>query len=260
MTSAAMPAAFYPDLKDAPVIVTGGASGIGAALVEAFAAQGARVAFLDRDTAAAERLISRFAGGTSPVPRFHAADLADTDQLRSAMEAAIGALGGLQVLVNNAGWDDRHDLDTVTEAYWDHNQAVNLRQMFFAVQAAAPALRQAAGGGAIVNLSSIAYLLNMPDLPSYAAAKAGIIGLTKSLAGRLGPDGIRVNALLPGMVVTERQKELWLTEEGIAAMVARQCVKRVLVAEDMSGPCLFLASAASGAITAQSIIADGGIF
>ena len=255
-----LPAAVYPDLKDAPVLVTGGASGIGAALVRAFAAQGARVAFLDRDEAAGAALAATLSRSHGHDVRFFATDLADIPSLTAGMEAALAALGGLKVLVNNAGWDDRHDLDTVTEAYWDHNQAVNLRQMFFTVQAAAPALRQATGGGAIVNLSSIAYLLNMPDLPSYAAAKAGIIGLTKSLAGRLGPDGIRVNALLPGMIVTERQKELWLTEERIAAMVARQCIKRVLVAEDMTGPCLFLASAASGAITAQSIIADGGIF
>nr|WP_316652758.1 SDR family oxidoreductase [uncultured Gellertiella sp.] len=251
--------ALYPDLEDAPVLVTGGASGIGAALVEAFVRQGARVAFLDRDVTAAGHLLHRLADvGTHPV-HFKQVDLADVADLTRAMEDAIGALGGLQVLVNNAGWDDRHDLDSVTESYWDNNQAINLRQFFFAIQAAAPTLR-AARGGAIINMSSIAYLLNMPELPAYAAAKAGIIGLTKSLAGRLGPDGIRVNALLPGMIVTERQKELWLGEADIAAMVARQCLKRVLVAEDMTGPCLFLGSSASGAITAQSIIADGGVF
>ena len=248
----------YGDLDQAPVLITGGASGIGAALVAAFAAQGARVAFLDRDRPAAERLIAGLSGTVSATPLFYPVDLRDTEALKATIHAAASTLGGLRVLVNNAGWDDRHDLDHVTEAYWDENQAINLRQIFFAVQAAAPFLTQA--GGAIVNMSSIAYLLNMPDLPSYAAAKAGIIGLTKSLAGRLGPEGIRVNAILPGMIVTERQKALWLTEEGIAAMVARQCIKRVLVAEDMAGPCLFLASSASGAITAQTLIADGGIF
>ncbi|MFC0482158.1 SDR family NAD(P)-dependent oxidoreductase [Gellertiella hungarica] len=248
----------YTDLEEAPVLVTGGASGIGAALVSAFAAQDARVAFLDRDEEAANALLASLRDKVRHRPGFFKVDLADIDALKRAVTDAVGALGGLRVLVNNAGWDDRHDLDSVTETYWDENQAINLRQIFFTVQAAAPALR--AAGGAIVNMSSIAYLLNMPDLPSYAAAKAGIVGLTKSLAGRLGPEGIRVNAVLPGMIVTERQKKLWLTEEGIAAMVRRQCVKRVLVAEDMAGPCLFLASAASGAITAQSIIADGGIF
>lgn len=248
----------YADLEDRAVLVTGGASGIGASLVAAYADQGARVAFLDRDHAAGEALAASLAPNARHAPLFFPVDLADVSALKQAVGDAIRALDGLGVLVNNAGFDDRHDLDDVTEEYWDANQAVNLRQMFFCAQAAAPALRRA--GGAIVNMSSIAYLLNMPDLPSYAAAKAGIIGLTKSLAGRLGPDGIRVNAILPGMIVTERQKKLWLTEDGIAAMVARQCIRRVLVAEDMAGPCLFLSSAASGAITAQAIIADGGIF
>lgn len=253
------PIALYNDLRDAGVIVTGGASGIGAAVAEAFVAQGAKVAILDRDGDAGKARATALSSGSRHAVHFHQVDLADVTALKSAMKQAMSDLGSLKVLVNNAGWDDRHDLDDVTEEYWDHNQAVNLRQVFFCVQAAAPQLRQATGG-AVVNLSSIAYLLNMPDLPSYAAAKAGIIGLTKSLAGRLGPDGIRVNALLPGMIVTERQKELWLTEKGMAAMVARQCLKRVFVAEDMVGPCLFLASSASGAITAQSIIADGGVF
>ena len=248
----------YADLEDRAVLVTGGASGIGASLVAAYADQGARVAFLDRDHAAGEALAASLAPNARHAPLFFPVDLADVSALKQAVGDAIRALDGLGVLVNNAGFDDRHDLDDVTEEYWDANQAVNLRQMFFCAQAAAPALRRA--GGAIVNMSSIAYLLNMPNLPSYAAAKAGIIGLTKSLAGRLGPDGIRVNAILPGMIVTERQKKLWLTEDGIAAMVARQCIRRVLVAEDMAGPCLFLSSAASGAITAQAIIADGGIF
>ena len=248
----------YADLEDRAVLVTGGASGIGASLVAAYADQGARVAFLDRDHAAGEALAASLAPDARHAPLFFPVDLADVSALKQAVGDAIRALDGLGVLVNNAGFDDRHDLDDVTEEYWDANQAVNLRQMFFCAQAAAPALRRA--GGAIVNMSSIAYLLNMPDLPSYAAAKAGIVGLTKSLAGRLGPDGIRVNAILPGMIVTERQKKLWLTEDGIAAMVARQCIRRVLVAEDMAGPCLFLSSAASGAITAQAIIADGGIF
>lgn len=249
----------YEDLNNAAVLISGGASGIGAALVSAFAAQGARVAFLDRDEPSALSLVATLSSTSKHPVLFRQVDLCDVDAQRQAMADMIDALGGLKVLVNNAGWDDRHDHETVTEAYWDHNQAINLRQIFFAIQAATPALK-AAGNGSIVNMSSIAFLLNMPELPSYAAAKAGIIGLTKSLAGRLGPDGVRVNALLPGMIVTERQKKLWLSEESMAAMVARQCLKRVLVAEDMAGPCLFLASSASAAITAQSIIADGGVF
>src|SRR5690606_5506745 len=146
----------------------------------------------------------------------------------------------------------RHALETVEPDDWDENQAVNLRHHFFAAQAVAPHMRKA-GGGAIVSFSSIAFLLNMGELPSYAAAKAGIIGLTKSLAGKLGPDKIRVNASLPGMVLTERQERLWIDEAAIDGGIARQCLKRSLIAEDMVGPCLFLASDASAAITAQTL-------
>jgi NAD(P)-dependent dehydrogenase (short-subunit alcohol dehydrogenase family) len=218
----------YPDLAGQGVLVTGGGSGIGAALVRAFASEGARVAFLD------------------------------IAALRAAVEEASGLLGGIRVLVNNAARDDRHDLETVQPDYWDENQAVNLRHHFFAAQAVVPHMREG-GGGAIVNFSSIAYLLNMGELPGYAAAKAGIVGLTKSLAGRLGPDKIRVNAILPGMVLTERQKRLCIDEAAMAGCIARQCQKRSLVAEDMAGPCLFLASDASAAITAQTLIVDGGM-
>jgi NAD(P)-dependent dehydrogenase (short-subunit alcohol dehydrogenase family) len=195
----------------------------------------------------------------SPHPvHFFRADLRDVAAIAVTVTEAAAAIGGIKVLVNNAAWDDRHAIDAVTEAYWDANQAVNLKQMFFTVQAALPYL-QLAKDASIINFSSISFLLNMGELPSYAAAKAGIIGLTKSLAGRLGPENIRVNTLLPGMIVTERQKELWLTDEGIATTTARQCLKRTLVAADLSGPCLFLASSASSAITAQSIIVDGGL-
>lgn len=185
-------------------------------------------------------------------------DLRQTDSLKDAVDKAVDATGTLSVLVNNAAWDDRHDIDAVTEDYWDNNQAINLKQAFFVTQSALPHLR-AAGDSAIVNFSSISYLLNMGDLPSYAAAKAGLIGLTKSLAGRLGPEGIRVNAILPGMVITERQERLWLTEESIETTIGRQCLKRRLTAEDMVGPCLFLASRSAASMTAQTMIIDGGL-
>jgi len=248
----------FPDLEGAGVIVTGGSTGIGAALVEAFALQGARVGFLDIAAAEGQALVERLGAGVAHAPVFETVDLRDIAATRQSVERLAAALGSIRVLVNNAAWDDRHDIDAVTEDYWDDNQAINLKPVFFLSQAVVPHLRRA-GGGAIVNFSSIAFLLNMADVPAYAAAKAGIIGLTKSLAGRLGPDNIRVNAILPGMIVTERQKKLWLTEEGIETMVARQCLKRPLVAEDMVGPCLFLSSACSGAMTAQTIIADGGL-
>ncbi|WP_377292924.1 SDR family NAD(P)-dependent oxidoreductase [Rhizobium sp. SG2393] len=246
----------YGDLIGKAVLVTGGASGIGAALVEAFCRAGSRVGFLDIDSDAAGRLVDKL-GGDGFAPASVACDLRDADGVATAVEALATQLGGLDILINNAARDDRQDFDAVTAADWDESQAVNLRHLFFAAQAAVPYMRKA-GGGAIVNFSSIAYLLNMGDIPSYATAKAGIVGLTRSLAGRLGPENIRVNCILPGMIVTERQKRLWLTEESIARMVDRQCLKRALEPGDLVGPCLFLASSASGGMTAQSIIVDGG--
>lgn len=248
----------FSEFENACVLITGGGSGIGAALVEAFARQGARVAFIDIDVAASEALVERLAAQVTHPVAFFKADLRDQAQLATAVARAAEATGGIKVLVNNAAWDDRHDIDTVTSDYWDANHAVNLKQVFFVTQAALPHLRKAQGA-AIVNFSSISYLLNMGELPAYAAAKAGIVGLTKSLAGRLGPEGIRVNAILPGMIVTQRQKDLWLTDDSITQTVARQCLKRVLTGEDVTGPCLFLASGASAAITAQAIIVDGGL-
>jgi len=248
----------YPDLAGQGVIVTGGGSGIGAALVEGFAAEGARVAFLDIAETESRALADDLAGKVDHAPLYIKADLRDIDALRAAIAEAATALGGIRVLVNNAARDDRHDMDAVEPDDWDEGQAVNLRHHFFAAQAAARHMR-AAGGGAVVNFSSIAFLLNMGEFPGYATAKAGIVGLTKSLAGRLGPDNIRVNAILPGMVLTERQKRLWIDEAALAGGIARQCLKRPLVAGDMVGPCLFLASEASAAITAQTLIVDGGM-
>ncbi|CAD7048257.1 3-oxoacyl-ACP reductase [Pseudorhizobium endolithicum] len=248
----------HPDLAGRGVLVTGGGSGIGAALTAGFAAQGARVAFIDIAEEPSRVLAERLSRTSANAVTYVKADLKSVEQAQAAVREAASILGSLSVLVNNAGWDDRHEVDAVTEDYWDESQAVNLRQMFFVTQAALPHLRQA-NGSAVVNFSSISYLLNMGDLPSYAAAKAGIVGLTKSLAGRLGPEGIRVNAILPGMIVTERQKRLWLTEESIAATVDRQCLKRPLTEADLVGPCLFLASSASAGMTAQTMIIDGGL-
>lgn len=247
----------HTDLANRGVLITGGGSGIGAALVEGFAAQGAKVAFLDIAEQQSRKLAGRLSEKSPHPVVYLKVDLRNVAETQAAVDEAAARLGSLSVLVNNAGWDDRHELDAVTEEYWDASQAINLKQMFFVSQAAVPHIRKT-GAGAIVNFSSIAYLLNMGELPAYTTAKAGIIGLTKSLAGRLGPENIRVNAILPGMIVTERQKELWLTEEGIGKMVARQCLKRVLMAEDLVGPCLFLASNASAAMTAQTIVIDGG--
>ncbi len=248
----------YQDLAGRGVLVTGGGSGIGAALVEGFAQQGARVAFLDIADDDSRALVEKLSGTVEHAPLYIRTDLRDIASLRAAVAQAAAAMGGIGVLVNNAARDDRQDFDTIEPADWDENQTVNLRHHFFAAQAVAPHMRQA-GGGAIVNFSSIAFLLKMGELAPYSAAKAGIIGLTKSLAGRLGPENIRVNALLPGMVLTERQRRLWVDEEARQAGIAQQCLKRSLEAADMVGPCLFLASEASAAITAQTLIVDGGM-
>ncbi len=253
------PSAQIAGLKDCPVLITGGGSGIGAALVEGFAMQGARVAFIDIADEPSRALAARVSTTSAHPVAYYNADLRDVAAIRRTVAAISADFEAVRVLVNNAGWDGRHEFDTVSEADWDGSQAINLKQMFFVSQAVAPLMR-AGGGGSIVNFSSIAFMLNMPDVPIYAAAKAGIIGLTKSMAGRLGPEGIRVNAILPGMIVTERQKALWLTEADIENMVERQCLKHVLTAADLVGPCLFLASDLAAGMSAQSIIVDGGVF
>ncbi|MCK5746993.1 SDR family NAD(P)-dependent oxidoreductase [Oricola sp.] len=248
----------YPDLKNASVLVTGGGSGIGAALTAGFAAQGAKVAFIDIAKEKSEALVERLAPEAAHRPLFLHADLRDIEVLRKAVDAAAAAHGPVTVLVNNAALDDRHEVDTVDEAYWENNLAINLRPHFFTIQAVAPGMAQA-GGGAIVNFTSTSYMLNIGDMPAYTASKAGIVGLTKGMAGKLGPDKIRVNAIAPGWVMTERQKELWVTEQGLADMIARQCLKEPIQPEDMVGPCLFLASNAARMVTAQVLIADGGM-
>ena len=251
--------AVYSDLVGKSVLITGGASGIGAALVHGFLKQKCNVAFIDIDVDAANRLTRDVAAEYTHNLHFVPADLSNVTLAQEAVEICAEKLGGLNVVINNAARDDRHSFDTATEADWDKCQAVNLKQMFFVCQAALPHLRKA-GYGSIINFSSIAFMLNMAELAVYATAKAGIIGLTKTLAGHAGSDNIRANAVLPGMIVTERQKQLWLTDASIEAFKQRQCLKWSLTAEELVGPCLFLASDSSRAITAQSIIVDGGVF
>lgn len=249
----------FPEFRDRSVLVTGGGSGIGAAVVEGFARQGAKVSFIDVAEDESRELALRISRDSEHPVHFFRTDLRDISAIRQTVDAVVAQSGPITVLVNNAARDDRHEFEAVTEDYWDDNQATNLRHVFFTTQAVVPSMK-AAGGGAIINMSSIAFLLNMPDFPAYSTAKAGIIGLTKSLAGKLGADNIRVNCILPGMIATERQMKLWLTEEGIADTVGRQCIKRLLHADAIVGPCLFLASDGASAVTAQSLIVDGGIF
>lgn len=244
-------------LTDNTILITGGGSGIGAALTEGFVRQGARVAFIDIAEAASIALADRIEGDTGRRPLYLKVDLRDIEALRAAVGQAAAAHGDVTVLVNNAARDDRHDVEAVSVDYWDANQAVNLRPHFFSAQAVAPGMKRA-GRGSIINFTSTSFLINHPDMPSYTAAKAGIIGLTKGLAGKLGSDGIRVNAIAPGWVITERQRSLWVTDETLAAHVAKQCIKEVMQPDDMVGPVLFLASEASRMLTAQTLIVDGG--
>jgi len=245
----------FPDLNGQSVFITGGGAGIGAALTEAFLRQGARVAFCQRSdgTAFCDRM--QAAIGTRPL--FLPCDIADTDQLRKALDAAANTLGPITVLVNNAANDQRHDTLTTEADFWDRSMAVNLRSYFFAAQAVIPGMR-AVGGGSIINFSSISFMMADRGYAAYIPANAGIVGLTRTLAREFGPDRIRVNAIAPGWVLTDRQKELWVTPEGLAAHLARQCIPDPIEPADMVGAVLFLASRASRMMTSQTLILDGG--
>lgn len=248
--------ATFPDLDGRSVFITGGGAGIGASLTEGFVAQGARVAFVQRSDAAAFAADLGRRHGNPPL--YLPCDVTDVAALQAAMAEAAAAHGPITVLVNNAANDARHPVEGYTVEAWDRAQAVNLRPHFFAIQAAAPGMK-AAGGGAVVNFSSISYKMGAEGYLSYVAAKAGITGLTYGFARTLGPDNIRVNALLPGAVLTERQLDLWVTPEGARAFLDQQCLKQNLEPDDMVGPTLFLASDASRMMTGQVLVVDGGV-
>lgn len=247
--------ALYPSLRDKRVIVTGGGSGIGAGLVEAFARQGARVAFVDVADADSEALVARL-GDAAHVPLFRRLDLTDLGALATVFAELQQALGGVDVLVNNAANDDRHTIADVTPSYWDERMNVNLRHQFFAAQAVIPAMK-AAGGGSIVNFGSISWHLGLPDLILYQTAKAAIEGLTRSLARDLGRDNIRVNAVIPGNVKTPRQ-EKWYTPEGEAEIVAAQCLDGRILPIDVAALVLFLAADDARMCTGHNYWMDAG--
>jgi NAD(P)-dependent dehydrogenase (short-subunit alcohol dehydrogenase family) len=250
------PYARYPSLADRAVFITGGATGIGASFVEHFAAQGARVAFCDIDASAGEALADAL-GDARHRPLFLACDLTDIDALRSAVADAQSALGPIAVLVNNAANDARHAIADVTPESFDAGIAVNLRHQFFAAQAVAEDMKRA-GGGSIINLGSISWMRKTGGMPVYVTAKAAIAGLTRGLARDLGPFGIRVNTLVPGWVMTEKQKRLWLDEAGRRALKEGQCLDGELLPEDIARMALFLAADDSRMITGQDFIVDGG--
>jgi NAD(P)-dependent dehydrogenase (short-subunit alcohol dehydrogenase family) len=245
--------ATYPSLAEKIVFVTGGASGIGAAVVEGFVRNGARVAFVDIDAASGERLAARLGAAL-----FIRCDLRDIAALQSAVARCGTELGNIGVLVNNAANDERHAVDEVTPEYWDRAMAVNLRHQFFAAQAVRPQMREL-GGGAIVNFSSIAWMGGGTDMIAYSTAKAGIVGMTNSLAKEFGPDNIRVNAVAPGAVMTERQLRLWHTPQTTAQLVARQAIRADVREADVAAAVLFLAADDSRMITKQCLVVDAGL-
>lgn len=247
----------YPSLAGAVVFITGGASGIGASLVEAFSIQGAAVAFVDLDSESASRLCQELEDQGLARPWFQACDVSDIDSLRETLRAAQAVLGNITVLINNAANDQRYDTDKITEQQWLDGMAVNLHPAFFAAQAVHP-MMSAAGGGAILNISSINTRFGPPKLASYITAKAGMLGITKALATDFGADNIRVNSVLPGWVATPRQLEKWLTPAQEEEWMRQVCIKKRLGAHDVAKLVLFLASADAAMITSQQFVVDGG--
>ena len=249
--------ASYPSLKDRAVLVSGGGSGIGASLVEHFAAQGARVGFVDIDEAASKTLGAKISAAGHPAPLFGKCDVRDIPAYQAAIIGMAARLGPFTVLINNAARDDRHSLEEVTPAYWDERIAVNLRHQFFAIQTVAPGMKKA-GGGSIVNFSSVSYHTMTANLAVYQAAKAAVIGMTRGLARDLGPDRIRLNAITPGWIMTQRQIDLWLTPEAEAGLMQAQCLKEKLYPPDIARMALWLAADDSRLVTAQNFVVDGG--
>jgi D-xylose 1-dehydrogenase len=249
--------ASYPSLKDRAVFVSGGGSGIGASIVEHLAAQGAKVGFVDIDEAASKALGAKIAAAGHPAPLFAKCDLRDIAAYQAALADLAGRLGPFTVLINNAARDDRHALEDVTTEFWDERIAVNLRHAYFAIQAVAPGMKKA-GGGSIVNFSSVSYHKMTAKLSVYQAAKAAVIGMTRGLARDLGPDKIRLNSITPGWIMTQRQIDLWLTPAAEADLMKTQCLKEKLYPPDIARMALWLAADDSRLVTGQNFVVDGG--
>ena len=249
--------AIYPRLRDKVVFVTGGASGIGGAEVTAFARQGAKVAFVDIADDAAATLVAALRAEGLAEPHYQHCDLRDIAALQVAIATVAQEVGPITALINNAANDQRHRYEEVTVEYWDERQAINLRHQFFAIQAVAPMMK-AAGGGSIVNFGSISWHTNNGGMPAYTTAKAGVEGLTKGMARDLGPFGIRVNTVIPGWIMTQRQIDLWLTPEAEANLMQAQCLKTKVYPDDVARMVLWLAADDSRMCTSQLWVVDGG--
>ncbi|QNI38208.1 SDR family NAD(P)-dependent oxidoreductase [Edaphobacter albus] len=250
-------AASYPSLEGKVVLVTGGASGIGESIVEAFTLQRAQVVFLDIQDDAAKQLIERLKKTVEVAPVYRHCNLADMEDLDRTMKEIVALHPKIDVLVNNAGNDTRHTVEEVTSQSWDELMAINLKQQFFMAQTVIPSMKKS-GRGSIINMSSISWVIPSTGVPVYVTAKAAIVGMTRTLAHTVGKDNIRVNSVLPGAILTERQKRLWLTEEYKAEVLSRQALKRMILPEEVARLVLFLASDDSSAITNQSHVIDGG--
>jgi NAD(P)-dependent dehydrogenase (short-subunit alcohol dehydrogenase family) len=248
-------ATFY-DLKNASVFITGGGAGIGAALTDGFLGQGAKVAFVGRSDAS--DFVAEMAAKHGRAPLFIQCDITDTGALEAAILQSAEAHGPITVLVNNAANDKRHGALDVNPEFWTWSLSINLDAYFFACQAVIPGMKQA-GGGAIVNFSSISYMMGNAGYVAYTTANAGITGMTRCLAREFGPDKIRLNALAPGWVLTPKQKELWADPESLAAHLEKQCLKEHLVEQDVVDATLFLASNTSRMMTGQTLAVDGGV-
>jgi NAD(P)-dependent dehydrogenase (short-subunit alcohol dehydrogenase family) len=247
----------YASLEGKTVFITGGGSGIGAAIVEAFVANGSKVAFVDILATESRALVER-SSSTGNAPLFIECDLTDIAALRRAISSARERLGPIGVLVNNAANDQREAVDVVTSESWDRAQALNLKHHFFAAQAVYPDMREL-GGGSIVNFSSVAWMKGGARMVAYAAAKAAIVGMTTSMAREFGDDNIRVNAIAPGAVMTERQRRLWVSEADMEKFKAGQCLHESLTPDTIAPAVLFLASDDARMITKQCLVVDGGI-
>jgi NAD(P)-dependent dehydrogenase (short-subunit alcohol dehydrogenase family) len=250
-------AARFPSLEGRAVFITGGGSGIGESLVEHFCEQGAKVSFVDIAVAPSQAVVERIAAKGLPKPDFIPCDLRQIDDLRRAIADTQAKHGPIRVLCNNAGNDDRHWTKDVTVEYWDDRMAINLRPQFFAAQAVRDQMRDA-GGGSIINFGSITWMVGDADCPAYVTAKAAITGLTRALAREFGPEKIRVNCMIPGWVMTERQMRLWLTPDGERQISERQCLRDRVYPADIARMALFLAADDSRMCTSQHFIVDGG--
>ena len=247
--------ATYPDLKDKSVFITGGGAGIGAFLTEGFLAQGAKVSFVQRSNAS--EFVAQMKAKYKNAPLAITCDITNIDALQAAMDKAAAAHGVINVVVNNAGDDTRHSLAQTSVQAWDLCQNINLRPHFFTAQKAAQGMAES--GGSIINVSSVSYMMGNAGYPGYVAANAGINGLTRALARELGPQNIRVNSLMPGWVMTDKQLKMWATPESMSQHLEKQCLKTHLKPEDIVGATLFLASSASRMMTGQAMVVDGGV-